>query len=101
MKKKYFVFLFASAILTRIWYSDIFSNYSYSLTDALLALLIFYGICWLLWEIGKILLSLFARGTAIIDGEEKANPESFKDFISWLIAGISFVVLLNLLLRIF
>lgn len=93
--------MIVSAVLTRIWYSDIFSNYSYAETDVLLALIIFYGICWLLWEIVRSLLPFFARGIAIIDGEEKANPGSFKDFISWLIAGISFVVLLNLLLRIF
>ncbi|MBI3103305.1 hypothetical protein HYZ05_00015 [Candidatus Daviesbacteria bacterium] len=100
MKKKYFIFLFTAAILTRIWYSDLFSNYSYSLTDVLLALLISYGLSWFLWDGGKTLLLFIAKGIAIWSGEEKPNPASFKDFISWFIVVIIFILLASLISRI-
>ena len=99
--KKYFIFVFTSALLTRIWYSDIFQNYSYSLPDVLLALIIFYGVSWLLWKIGSIFIALFANGLAIINKEKSENPHSFKDFISWFIAGITFLLLISLISKIF
>lgn len=101
MRKKYFIFLFTSAILTRIWYSDLLSNYSYFLTDVLLALLIFYGVSWLLWEGTRTLLLMLARGIVIWNGKEKPNPGSLKDFISWFIAIIVLILLSSLISRIF
>lgn len=99
--KKYFIFIFTSALLTRVWYSDLFQNYSYSLPDILLALIIFYGVSWLIWKVGGIFLTFLVNGLAIINKEKEGDPHSFKDFISWLIAGITLVLLISLISEIF
>ena len=99
IQKKYFIFIFTSAFLTSFWHSITYS-YDDSLSSTLITLLIFYGISWTMWEIGKILVKHFVNGMAIISNQKKRDENSIKDFVSLLFAGVTILIIINLVAKI-
>ena len=53
-----------------------------------------------MWEIGKILVKHFVNGMAIISNQKKRDENSIKDFVSLLFAGVTILIIINLVAKI-